>query len=58
MNILARELVPGDIVVLSLGDRVPADCRVVASADLMTDESSLTGESKLMTKVKLLAMNK
>jgi magnesium-transporting ATPase (P-type) len=46
----AKELVPGDVVVVSLGDRVPADCRVVAATDLLVDESSLTGESKLVEK--------
>lgn len=44
MNILAEELVPGDIIRLSSGDRVPADGRLVASTDLFVDESSLTGE--------------
>uniref|UniRef100_A0A6U4FFK0 Calcium-transporting ATPase n=1 Tax=Phaeomonas parva TaxID=124430 RepID=A0A6U4FFK0_9STRA len=45
INVEARDVVPGDILVLSAGDLVPADARVVASAGLMTDESSLTGES-------------
>ncbi|MGB7963411.1 MAG: cation-translocating P-type ATPase [Propionicimonas sp.] len=41
----ARELVPGDVVLLHSGDRVPADARVVESINLMADEASLTGES-------------
>eukprot|EP00903_Cladosiphon_okamuranus_P015918 g14703.t1 len=43
-DVLARELVPGDIVLVKSGDRIPADCRVVQTADLFVDESSLTGE--------------
>ena len=42
-------LVPGDIVRLSLGDRVPADLRVIHCVDLKTECSSLTGESEAIT---------
>ena len=44
-RIPARELVPGDIVVLEGGDKIPADVRFVEVSDIHVDESSLTGES-------------
>jgi Mg2+-importing ATPase len=39
------ELVPGDIVYLSAGDMIPADCRIIQSKDLFVSESMLTGEA-------------
>jgi Ca2+-transporting ATPase len=44
-RIPGREVVRGDIVVLSEGDRVPADAILLSSSDLEVDESLLTGES-------------
>ncbi|XP_018612733.1 calcium-transporting ATPase type 2C member 1 isoform X1 [Scleropages formosus] len=44
-HLLARELVPGDTVCLSVGERVPADLRLFEASDLSVDESSLTGET-------------
>ncbi len=44
-EIPARELVPGDVLLLESGDRVPADARLVEGHSLRTDESTLTGES-------------
>ena len=45
IEVPASELVPGDIIRLQAGDRVPADGRLVEAVNLHTDESSLTGES-------------
>ena len=45
VEIPARELVPGDIVLIEAGDRIPADCRLVEVANLKMDEAPLTGES-------------
>ncbi len=45
-EIPAFHLVPGDIVLLEAGNFVAADCRVLESADLQTQESALTGESE------------
>jgi Ca2+-transporting ATPase len=50
IHILANELVPGDIITLTTGDRVPADVRLVAAVDLEIDESSLTGETEARKK--------
>ena len=38
-------LVPGDIVMLSAGDMIPADCRVMLAKDLFVSQSAMTGES-------------
>ena len=41
----AREIVPGDIIILEAGDRVPADARIIEASNLKVDEATLTGES-------------
>ncbi|MEZ2391003.1 HAD-IC family P-type ATPase [bacterium RCC_150] len=43
-KVTANRLVPGDVVHLGAGDVVPADCRIIETAGLEADESSLTGE--------------
>ena len=48
--IAAKEIVPGDVVLLEAGDRVPADARLIEVVDLKADEAVLTGESTDITK--------
>jgi len=50
IEIDASKLVPGDIILLEAGDRVPADARVTVCIDGEADESSLTGESLAVDK--------
>ena len=45
MEIAARELVQGDIILLQAGDKVAADARLLESINLQADEAALTGES-------------
>lgn len=45
-HVLASNLVPGDVVEFKVGDRIPADLRVLESTDLSIDESNLTGENE------------
>jgi P-type Ca2+ transporter type 2C len=44
-EIPARELVPGDVIVIRTGDKIPADARVITDMNLRTEEAALTGES-------------
>jgi len=50
LTIASRELVPGDLVLLAAGDRVPADVRLTEVASLRVNEASLTGESSAVSK--------
>ena len=45
VKIPARELVPGDIILLHTGDRMPADARLLEAVNLQVEEAALTGES-------------
>ena len=49
-EIPADQIVPGDIVVVDAGDRVPADGRIILSATLQVEEGALTGESVAVEK--------
>ncbi|KAI9761668.1 MAG: dolichyl-diphosphooligosaccharide--protein glycosyltransferase subunit 1 [Chaenotheca gracillima] len=46
----ASQLVPGDLVLFTTGDRIPADVRITRAADLTLDESNLTGENEPVRK--------
>ncbi|MDD4860915.1 MAG: cation-transporting P-type ATPase [Smithellaceae bacterium] len=50
VKISSAEVLPGDIVLLQSGDKVPADMRLISSRDLQVDESALTGESVAVPK--------
>jgi P-type Ca2+ transporter type 2C len=45
IKIPARELVPGDVILLHTGDRIPADARLLEAINLQIEEAALTGES-------------
>lgn len=50
LKIPASEIVPGDIILLFTGDRIPADVRLIESINLKVDEAPLTGESSPVNK--------
>lgn len=50
VEIDSEQVVPGDVVLLAVGDRVPADIRIIAGLNLKLDESALTGESGSVAK--------
>jgi Ca2+-transporting ATPase len=45
LNLPPEEIVPGDIIILEQGDKIPADSRILNSSNLTVNEASLTGES-------------
>ena len=48
VSISSKHLVAGDIVFVKAGDKIPADLRIITSNEMRVDNSSLTGESKLL----------
>jgi Mg2+-importing ATPase len=50
LDVEADEIVPGDIVLLSAGSKVPGDCRLLEAKDLFVNESTLTGETYAVEK--------
>ncbi len=50
VEVPARDIVPGDVVLLATGDKIPADARVIESVNLRIDEAPLTGESEAVDK--------
>src|SRR3990167_7545759 len=50
------EVMPGDIIILQEGEKVPADARIIFSNTLKVDEASLTGESESVTKIDTIAL--
>src|SRR5918997_3516599 len=49
-RIPAHQIVPGDIALVEAGDRIPADARIIESANLYVEEAALTGESVPVSK--------
>jgi len=49
-EIFSKEIVPGDILILRNGEKIPADCIIIEQRDLLVDESILTGESNPVKK--------
>ncbi len=46
-----REVVPGDVLILQEGEKIPADARIINTNNLKVDEASLTGESEPVSKI-------
>lgn len=48
--ILSEEIVPGDVIFFQEGDSIPVDCRLITSADMRVNQSTLTGESRAVNR--------
>jgi Ca2+-transporting ATPase len=53
IEITTEDVVPGDVLILAQGDKIPADSRIINSSSFRVNESSLTGESVPATKVEI-----
>ncbi|MBS3073692.1 HAD-IC family P-type ATPase, partial [Candidatus Pacearchaeota archaeon] len=53
LEIPSREIVPGDIIVLRTGEKIPADCLILEAKELRVNEAVLTGESQEIKKIEL-----
>jgi calcium-translocating P-type ATPase len=58
MRVTIAEIVPGDVVILAEGDRVPADGRIIEEYRLRVDQSTLTGESLPVSKTAAIVENR
>jgi len=52
-DIPSNQIVPGDLIVLRSGERIPADCIILEGKEVLADESILTGESREVSKVQV-----
>ena len=50
-EVLSKEIVPGDIILLRSGEKIPADCILIEEKELLINESILTGESREVKKI-------
>jgi Ca2+-transporting ATPase len=58
IEIESSEVVPGDVIYLEAGDRVPADCRIIEEKKLKVNESNLTGENLPVSKTSITIKEK
>jgi len=56
-EILTKEIVPGDILILRTGEKIPADCLILSEKNLLVNEAVLTGESDEIKKTSSVKLN-